>query len=432
MPNLIQKANLLKDLKNKIFEAEILELSHLGSGICKIDIDDSGNENFVVFVKDSLPFEIVTLKIISVKKNYAYGKVLNFIKKSEARVSTPICPAFFKCGGCSLLHMTYEEQLKFKNIDYYGNDTHYRNKVSFPVTQNGIGYYKTGTHDNINYYDCKIADESFFPIIQKIEGLNIAPYDEKNHSGVLRHIFLRKVDEQIMLCLVLNSKNGLSSSKLKDALLGLNLPVSSIILNYNNKKTNVILGKDYDVIYGTNYITSSVLGYKFGISLHSFYQVNDFMSSMLYEHVLMHIEKDKEVLDLYCGVGIMAIIIANSSKKVRGVEIVEEAVLDAIKNAKLNNITNASFELEDARNIQIKEQIIILDPPRKGVDEKLLIKINESLAEKIIYVSCNEKTLKRDIEILTTANFEVTYEKRYDFFPNTLHIETLAVLKRRI
>ena len=416
-------------LKNKIFKAEILELSYLGSGVSKINTNIDGSEfkDFAVFTPDTLPGEIVTLKIVKAKKNYAYGKVLNFIKKSGARVDTPICPAFFKCGGCTLLHMTYEEQLKFKNIDYSGSDTHYRNKVSFPVTKEGIGYYKTGTHENLNYYDCKIAHKSFYPIIKEIEKLNITPYDEKTHTGLLRHIFLRRVGTETMLALVLNCKKNL---ELKESILSLNLDISSIILNYNDKKTNVILGETYDVIYGKLYITSEILGYKFEISLHSFYQVNDYMSSLLYSHVLEHIEKDKEVLDVYSGVGVMAILSASASKKVRGVEIVPQAVKDAIKNAALNNIDNIVFELDDAKNIDITEQIIILDPPRKGVDLELLTKINESSCEKIIYVSCNPKTLERDIEILT--NFEVTYKKRYDFFPGTLHIETLSVLKRRI
>ncbi|MCL2611184.1 MAG: 23S rRNA (uracil(1939)-C(5))-methyltransferase RlmD [Defluviitaleaceae bacterium] len=416
-----EKQSFSRPTKNDIYTTEILELSELGSGVSKID-------GFVVFTPNTLPGELVKLKIVKVKKTYAYGKVLNIIEESRARV-TPICPAFLSCGGCSLLHMDYEEQLKLKNIDFYDKDLHYRNKVTFPVTNNGIGYYKTGTHENVNFYDCKIANEDFVDIISQIESLRIEPYNEKTHKGLLRHIFLRKSGEEIMIALVLNAKRGKEPHKVSQKILSLNLPVSSIVLNYNDKKTNVILGEKSQTIFGKPYITAELLGLTFQISLHSFYQVNEPLTEMLYSKVLENIDEKSTVLDAYCGIGTISILAAKKAKHVHGIEIVQAAITDAKKNALLNNVENVTFQVGDAKEAKIERDIVILDPPRKGCDAKLLEEINDSFAKKVIYISCNPKTLDRDLRYLT--NFEVAEKKRFDFFPNTLHIETLTILNRR-
>ncbi|MCL1925368.1 MAG: 23S rRNA (uracil(1939)-C(5))-methyltransferase RlmD [Defluviitaleaceae bacterium] len=407
--------------KNDIYTVKILELSEKASGVSKID-------GFVVFTPNTLPGELVEIKILKVKKNYAYGKVLNIIEKSRARVETPICPAFLKCGGCSLLHMNYESQLQLKEIDFHGEDMHYRNKVAFPVTTNGIGYYKPNTHENINFYDCKIANKSFVNIIRQIESLKIEPYNEKKHTGLLRHIFLRKANEELMLALVLNAKRTKEPHKIAEEILNLNLPVSSIVLNYNDKKTNVILGEKSQTIKGTPYITGEILGAKFQISLQSFYQVNEAMTEALYSKVLENIEEGSTVLDAYCGIGTISILAARKAKQVHGIEIVESAIIDAKKNALINDTHNVTFEAGDAAQSKIEQDIVILDPPRKGCDSKLLNAINNSEANKIIYISCNPKTLERDLELLT--NFELSEKKRFDFFPNTLHIETLTILNK--
>ena len=448
--------------KNEIHNIEIVDLSSEGSGVGKVD-------NFIIFVQGALAGDICEVKIVKVKKNYAYGIILNIIEPSTFRVESK-CDVFKKCGGCTLQHLEYKAQLTLKQkkvedcIKRIGNiqdldieptvgtdhPYHYRNKVQIPVgSKNGkieMGFYAKNSHDIVSSENCLIqhtSNEEILKIIKlHMEKYNIPAYSEQSHTGCVRHIFLRvgHITKEIMVCVVIKGKNSKEVKNKYELVERLTkVPnMTSILLNYNNDKTNVIMGDKIEVIFGKDHITDYIDNIKFKISAKSFYQINSVQTEKLYKNVLefLNPEKNDVVLDAYCGIGTISLFLARHVKKVYGVEVVEDAINDAIENSNINNICNAEFIVGKAEEVipeKFKKNdidMIVLDPPRKGCHESLLNAILNIEPEKIVYVSCDPSTLARDLKWLCKENYSVSRVTPYDFFPQTMHIETIVLLTK--
>ena len=426
--------------KNEIYQTKISDLSHLGTGVAKIN-------DYVVFVENVLPSDYCEIKIIKVGKKYGFGKLVQIIEPSPLRELNPerLCPVWDKCGGCSLLHMKYENQIEYKNIDSYNESPyHYRNKVTYPVRdidgEIKIGFYKKNSHDIIESHSCIISQPVFLQIINFIKKImlvyNITAYNEENHTGLLKNIFIRQGQnsKEIMIGLVFNHNKYTPPKDFINQVIS-NFPhVKSIMVNYNNKITNVALGKTNKVIYGKDYIIDTIGHIKFRISLNSFYQINSQQCQQLYDDIIdfAGFSGTEKVIDAYCGIGTIALYIAKHVDYVHGIEVVPQAIENAKENAKLNTIENTGFTcgaVEDVISVLIDDSIdtVIVDPPRKGLEPVFIEAIKKIKPKKIMYVSCNPKTLERDIELLADK-YNVVKTKLYDFFPNSLHIESLVML----
>ena len=442
--------------KNDIFEGKVIDYTHDGLGVVKID-------NFPIFIEDVIEGEVIEFKIIKLKKNLGYGKVLNIIESSKNRVD-----GIPKTSGANLVHMNYEEQLKFKKkkvqnvmdkalgkdsievLDTLGMEDgyHYRNKSVIPVQKvNGevkMGYYKPRSHDVVNIEKCFIQYDEHNVLMNKLRSLiselNLSVYDENNHSGAIRHIMFRTntLKSEIMVGIVAKEKfNKLDEfvekiSKLDDRIV-------SIMLNINDKKTNVIFGDKTEKLFGKDYITDTLDGIEFKISLRSFYQVNPVQTEVLYSKALglAELKETDTIIDAYCGIGTISLFAAKKVKKVYGIEIVEAAVLDARENAKNNNITNAEFLLGKSEDIikklisqNVKLDAVIVDPPRKGCEESFLRDLAAMDIEKIVYVSCNPATLARDMEIMRGLGYKLGAVQPVDMFPGTYHVEVITLLSK--
>lgn len=446
--------------KNAYFDIDIIDIGINGEGIGKID-------NFTIFVDGALPNETVNIKIIKVKKNYGYGKLIKIIKPSPYRIN-PLCENFGKCGGCNLLHLSYDEQLnikskfiqtnlkkiaKIENIKVpkaigMDNPFNYRNKASFPINftdKVNIGFYKPRSHNIINIDNCLIQNPINNIIIQKtktfIKESNISIYDENTGKGDLRHIVTRIANKtnELLICVVINNNKFLY----KDLLIKnfKDIPnIDSIVINYNTKNNNVILGDKVETILGKGYIVDYIKDLKFNISPLSFYQVNRIQTEVLYETALnfCNLTGNEIVFDAYCGIGTISLFLAKKCKKVYGIEIVPDAIKNAISNAELNNINNAEFFVGKSEDIipklifenNIYPDVIVVDPPRKGCDKILLDAIIKTSIKKLVYISCDNSTLARDIAYLSNFGFKLDKIQPVDMFCMTTHIECVALITR--
>lgn len=435
----------------------IVDINHDGFGVGRLD-------GFAIFVPNTLYDEVVTCEISKVNKNFAYANLIEINEKSPFRVK-PICGIFDKCGGCHLQHLEYSKQLEYKvNIaestfkrighldikvdDVIGMDNpyNYRNKIQVPFgNKKGktiCGYYKRKTHDIIPFETCYIQPEYDNDIINFIKNLaneyKIPGYNEFNHTGIIRHVILRtNYKDEVMVVIVANSKKLPFVDKIVEKLTSRYPQIVSIILNINLRKTNVILGNDSVLLYGSKTIIDRLGDLDFKISHYSFFQINRTQTVKLYDRVVEYLNPTLNdiIMDGYCGVGTISLYIASKVKQVYGVEIIEEAIADAINNADLNGITNAKFEVgkvEEKMSEYIEKGLdaIIIDPPRKGVDKNVLDLIIESNIKKIVYVSCDVATLARDLEILSAA-YEVDKVTVVDMFPQTTGIETVVLLNAK-
>lgn len=441
--------------KNDEIILEIIDISHEGSGIGKY-------EGLAIFVPMTAVGDKIRARILKVKKNYAFAKCEEIIAPSKHRIDTD-CGVFVRCGGCVFRHINYKNECDLKQnrvmqtmrrigkidldpqpIICADNPDRYRNKALYPIAENGeLGFYSHHSHRVISCGDCllhpeifKKAGNVFTNFVQKY---NITVYNEENHTGLLRHFYLRygKQTKEVMVGVVINGndlphKNEFVAD-LKDV-LGENL--KSVILNTNTKKTNVVLGDKNICVYGRDYIYDILCGVKVRISLHSFYQVNHDMAERLYKKAAQYVEpKNKNILDLYCGAGTIGLSMAREAKGVIGVEIVDAAVRDANINAKENGINNARFICGDAARAaeQLKEEgiaadVVILDPPRKGCEEALLKTVaNDFSPERIVYVSCDVSTLARDTSILENLGYKLQEYTPVDLFSRTAHCECAAL-----
>ncbi len=468
--------------KNEIVKVKITDLGTEGEGIGKVD-------GFTLFVKGGLPGDEIEAKVLKVKKSFGYAKIENIVVPSADRVETK-CPVANRCGGCQIQHLSYEKQLDVKKKKVFDCLTriggvepkeleecyeeiigmeepwHYRNKAQYPVgiDRDGnpkIGFYAYHSHNIIENDNCEIEQPLCTSILKDlrvvISRFNIRPYDEVIGRGELRHCLIRTgfSTGEVMVCLVVNAKgkelNKWKSDSevcqslvksLKEDTVKLGFKFVSLCLNVNTKNTNVILGDKLYPIYGPVYINDMIGNVIFRISPMSFYQVNPVQTKKLYNKALEYagLTGNEVVWDLYCGIGTISLFLAKQAKKVYGVEIVPEAVENAKENARLNGITNAEFfcgAAEDAvprlnRDLSNAEKcdVIVVDPPRKGCDEKLLATIIKMNPIRIIYVSCDPATLGRDVKFLREHGYSLQKACAVDQFCHSMHIETVCELSR--
>lgn len=453
-------------IKNEEYILDIVSQGYEGEGVAKID-------SYPIFIEGALKGEKVKVKIVKVNKNFAYGKLLEVIEKSEGRVE-PKCKYFKKCGGCKLQHMNYETQLDFKwervkdcikkigglsedlveyPIGMEENPYKYRNKVQLPIGMDKskpvLGFYAPRSHDIIDIEECLIQEEDANKISkitrEWIEEFNIMPafVDGKfNKKGLLRHVMIRKGFKtgEVMVVIVATRKDLKHIDELIKKLEFHVEGLKSVVLCVNAKDTNVILTPECYTLWGEDYIQDYIGDFKFNISPLSFFQVNPMQTEVLYNKALEYAElTGKEtVFDAYCGTGSITLFLSQKAKKVYGVEIVEPAIINARENAKMNNVSNTEFFVGKSEEVipklikeGVKADVIVVDPPRKGCDIKLLKAIGETKPERVVYVSCDPSTLARDLKILDELGYKTEKVQPVDMFPQTAHIENVAKLVRK-
>ena len=456
--------------KNDSIELVIEDMGTDGEGIGHVATEDG--RSIAVFVKDAVMGDTIRAAITKVKKQYVYARLVEVIKPSPYRVE-PKCPVARPCGGCTLQHVSYEKQLDYKwnkvknclsrigGIEHpedlmepiigMENPWNYRNKAQFPVgmSKDGriiAGFYAGRTHSIVPVETCFIQhpeNEKLMDIVRRwMNDHQVSAYDETTHKGLVRHIFTRigKYTGEIMVCLVINGNKIPAAQDLIERLV--QVPgMKSICLNLNREKTNVILGNEVKYLWGEHFITDFIGDVKYRISPLSFFQVNPVQTQKLYQTALEYgdIKKDEVVWDLYCGIGTISLFLAKHAKQVCGVEIVPQAIDDARENARLNGIQNASFFVGKAEEVVpqqyeengISADVIVVDPPRKGCDEKLLDCMVKMAPERIVYVSCDPATLARDLKFLEEHGYKVMKVRCVDMFPHSVHVETVVLLSRK-
>ena len=472
--------------KNDCVELTIEDIGVSGEGIGKVD-------GYTLFVKDTLIGDVVRVKIMKAKKNYGYARLMDIIKPSEDRVE-PACPIARQCGGCQIQAMNYNAQLKYKQklvkdnllrisgltegVDYemceiLGMDTpfRYRNKAQYPVGEDKdgnivMGFYAGHTHSIIACPDddCMLGhrDNAFIlkAVKEWMKEYRVRAYNENIHKGTVRHVLIRTGyhTDEVMVCLV--TKKMLrkeAADGLVKAIQKLKLNVASLVVNINKEDTNVILGKECITLYGRPYIEDYIGDIKFQISPLSFYQVNPKQTEVLYNKALEFagLKGNESVWDMYCGIGTISLFLAKKAGKVYGVEIVPQAIEDAKNNAKINNIDNAEFFVGKAEEVvpafykkqtgvqsdndstdskeydMTRPDVVVVDPPRKGCDKKLLDTIVSMTPDRIVYVSCDSATLARDLKLLVEYGYKVEKVQPVDQFGNTVHVETVVLLSHK-
>ena len=448
--------------KNKEYVVDIVDIGQGGVGIGKY-------EGFTVFVEGGLIQDKVKVRINKSKKNYAVGDIVEILEKSPFRVDR-ICSDDLKdCGGCQIQELDYNKQLELKtnevkqvisrigkleNVEIHEtigmqSPCRYRNKAQFPIQNiNGstaIGFYKKKSHDVIPTDMCVIQhdiNDKIIKIIKTyIQAYNVSIYNEMTHTGVLRHLVTKVgfTTNEVMVVLVANGTNLPHLNELASVLQE-NIPgFKTLVLNINKAKTNVILGKENKVIYGNGKINDYIGDLVFEISPLSFFQVNPVQTEVLYNKALEYAElkENDTVFDIYCGIGSISLFLAQKATKVYGIEIVEDAIKDAKINAKLNNLNNVEFYVGKAEEVVPKmysegktANVVVVDPPRKGCDEKVLDTIVSMKPDRVVYVSCNPSTLARDLAYLDERGYKCVEIQPVDMFPHTMHVETVAKLRR--
>ncbi len=480
--------------KNDIFNIRIEDMTDEGLGIGHVD-------GMAVFVKDTAPGDVAEIRIVKVKRSYAFGRLEKLIEASADRVE-PSCPVARQCGGCTLQHISYEKELELKSdrvanclkriggIDspeqylegVYGMDEpeRYRNKMQFPVSRRDrpevygsekgsmsvfscksrtvLGFYAGRTHSLIPIKDCIIGHRVNKYIIDAVirwaDNYKISVYDEKTGEGLLRHVLTRVGFKtgQLMVCIVVSNKKVPYTDKLvaelsrqvdryKAECSDESFRLRSVVMNINKERTNKILGNETILLNGQDYITDYIGDIKFHISAQSFYQVNPWQTSRLYGKVMEYagLTGKETVWDMYCGIGTISLFLSKAARKVYGVEIVPQAVSDARDNAALNDIENVEFFVGKAEDVVTNWHevsgkghidVVVVDPPRKGCDEKLLDTIIDMKPDRMIYVSCDPATLARDLKYLIARGMNLEKYSVYDQFSRSMHVETVCLLSK--
>ena len=472
--------------KNDCVELTIEDIGVSGEGIGKVD-------GYTLFVKDTVIGDVVRVKIMKAKKNYGYARLMDIIKPSKDRVE-PACPIARQCGGCQIQAMNYNAQLKYKQklvkdnllrisgltegVDYemceiLGMDTpfRYRNKAQYPVGEDKdgnivMGFYAGHTHSIIACPDddCMLghSDNAFIlnTVKEWMKEYRVRAYNENIHKGTVRHVLIRTGyhTDEVMVCLVIKKMlRKEAADGLVKAIQKLKINVASLVVNINKEDTNVILGKECITLYGRPYIEDYIGDIKFQISPLSFYQVNPKQTEVLYNKALEFagLKGNESVWDMYCGIGTISLFLAKKAGKVYGVEIVPQAIEDAKNNAKINNIDNAEFFVGKAEEVvpafykkqtgvqsdndstdskeydMTRPDVVVVDPPRKGCDKKLLDTIVSMTPDRIVYVSCDSATLARDLKLLVECGYKVEKVQPVDQFGNTVHVETVVLLSHK-
>ena len=448
--------------KNKEYIVDIVDIGQGGVGIGKY-------EGFTVFVDGGLVQDKIKVKITKSKKNYAVGDIVEIIEKSPFRVERKCSESLRQCGGCQIQELDYQKQLDVKTNevkqvisrigkldDVVIHDTlgmehpfRYRNKAQFPIQKKDnmpvIGFYKKKSHDLISTDECIIQHEVNDKIIKIIKtyirAYNVSIYDEKTHKGLLRHVVTKVgfTTGEVMIVLVANVKK-LPYLKELASVLKENIPgFKTLVVNVNTQKTNVILGKENIVAYGDGMIRDYIGELVFEISPLSFFQVNPLQTEVLYNKALEYanLGENDTVFDIYCGIGTISLFLAQKAKKVYGIEIVEDAIKDAKRNAKINNMDNVEFYVGKAEEVVPKmykegkrANVVVVDPPRKGCDEKVLDTIISMQPDRVVYVSCNPSTLARDLAYLNERGYKCHEIQPVDMFPHSVHVENVAWLSK--
>ena len=442
--------------KNEVYRADVTGFTSDGLGVCRV-------EGCAVFVPNAAPGETYDLRIEHIGKTAAYGKIVSIITRSEARVNRD-CPYAKQCGGCDFWHITYEAECEIKrqrvldalnriggqnleSLEITGAKTclSYRNKVQFPVAGGKAGFYKKGTHDLIPVDHCLIqpqcADLAREAVLKWMKECKVSSYDESTHTGLIRHIFVRYGEKtgQILLCLVCNGTDLPKKKRLIELLT--QIPgMTSIAMNVNTRKGNAIMGDVTKTLWGEDAIEDVLCGLRFRISPRSFYQVNRDQAEILYQKAIACAELTGEetVMDLYCGTGTITLCLARKAKRVIGVEVIDAAIVDAKENAKRNGIENAEFFCADAGQaaLRLSEEgtrpdVIVVDPPRKGLSADVIEAIDTMSPKKVVYVSCDPATLARDVKLLTERGYSLTHAEAVDLFPRCSHIESIVCMCRQ-
>lgn len=446
--------------KNEEYIVDIIDNGFEGEGIAKI-------EGFTIFIPNAIKGEKIKILIVKVLTSHAFGKIIKIIEKSKYRVEVD-CFTYKRCGGCNLRHIDYDEtlnmkqnavqnlvnknlktEIKVKPTWAMGNPYNYRNKLQFPVGLNKegnpiVGVFANRTHEIIPVEDCMLqsgkANQVARYIVDIIKKYKISVYNEETREGLLRHIIIKTAfrTNELMVILVINGEFLPFEKDIVQDLQGFCNDILSIVVNINKKNTNVILGNKNINIAGEGYIRDVLGSYIFKISPLSFYQVNPIQAEVLYNIAIENAEisKDDTVFDLYCGIGTISLFAAKYAKKVYGIEIVEQAIEDAKENAKMNKIDNVEFIQGDAEKIlndlienkNIIPNVVIVDPPRRGLDNNTINNILKIYPKKVIYISCNPATLIRDLSLLE-EKYEIKLIQPVDMFPFTSHVECIAVLE---
>ncbi|WP_413376117.1 23S rRNA (uracil(1939)-C(5))-methyltransferase RlmD [Alkalihalobacillus sp. 1P02AB] len=448
--------------KNDIVELQIEDLTHEGAGVAKID-------GYALFIPEAIPGEKVKAKVLKTNKGYGFAKLLKIIKASPNRVEPP-CPIFHQCGGCQIQHLSYEAQLKMKQKQVQdvleriggikdvpvhptlGMDEpwQYRNKSQVPFGEKDgeliAGFYQQRSHHIIDMDSCIIQQKENDIAVQSVKEIasryGIRAYDEEKHRGTLRHVVVRqgKKTGELMIVLVTRGKELPNKKNIIDDICEALPDVTSIVQNINPKRTNVIFGDETNVLWGEEYIHDYIGEIRFAISARSFYQVNPDQTKVLYDKALEYadIKGHETVIDAYCGIGTISLFLAQKAKRVLGVEIVPEAISDAKQNARINGFDNVDFAVGEAEKVipwwyaqGVRPDVIVVDPPRKGCDDKLLETILAMKPERVVYVSCNPATLARDLKVLEEGGYKTKEVQPVDMFPQSTHVECCSLLIRK-
>ena len=446
--------------KNEIYEAVITDYTAEGQGVAHV-------EGCAVFIPNAIAGEKCRIRIEKAGKTWAAGKIVEIMEKSAHRVERA-CPISASCGGCDFHHMDYTEETRLKAervrqaLNRIGGETleempilsaptcdGYRNKAQYPVAcKKGrayAGFFKAGTHEVVENKRCLILPEETDrvkdAVMDYVNQFRITIYDETTQKGLLRHIYVRRgaVSQQILVCLVVN---GRKLPRVEELLKRLQkVPgFTTLVLSVNTKAGNAVLGDEFITLHGPGYIEDTLCGLNFRLSPRSFYQVNHHQAQRLYEAAIDRagITKEDTVLDLYCGVGTITLAMAKSAGKVIGVEVIPQAVQDAKENAQRNGIENAEFFCGDAGQAAleleqkgIRADVVVVDPPRKGLNADTIEALHRFAPRRIVYVSCDPATLARDVALLKERGYQVANATAADLFPRCAHVESVVCLTRK-
>ena len=446
-------------IKNQIYEAVISDYTAEGQGVAKI-------EGCAVFIPNAICGERVRVRIEKAQKTWAAGKIVELLERSGHRINRE-CPVAKLCGGCDFHHMDYEEETRLKAervrncLNRIGGESlemlpilaaptcqGYRNKAQYPVSSHKnrafAGFFRAGTHQVVENERCLILPEEMDRVkdlvIDHMNRFRIPAYDETSHTGLVRHIYVRRgaVSKQVLVCLAVNGRKLPHEAELIENLKS--VPgFTTLVLSVNTKKGNVVLGDEFITLYGPGTIEDTLCGLTFRLSPRSFYQVNHHQAQRLYQAAIEQagITKADTVLDLYCGVGTITLAMAGAAGKVIGVEVVPQAVEDAWENAKRNGIENAEFFCGDAGQAAlelekqgIKADVVVVDPPRKGLNADTIEALSRFAPRRIVYVSCDPATLARDVALLKERGYVLKNAMAADLFPRCAHVESIVCLVR--
>ncbi len=444
-------------IKNQIYEAAVTDYTSEGQGVARI-------EGCAVFLPNAIAGERYRVRIEKAQKTWAAGTIVEILEKSPHRVQRQ-CPISSKCGGCDFHHMDYAEETRLKAervktcLNRLGGQSltempilaaptceGYRNKAQYPVAEKKgrayAGFFQAGTHQVVENRRCLIlpreADDVRDIVMDHVNRYHIPVYDEKLHKGLLRHIYVRRgaVSGEILVCLVVNGRRFPQAEALiarLEAVPGF----ATLVLSVNTKKGNAVLGEEFLTLHGPGYIEDTLCGLTFRLSPRSFYQVNHHQAQRLYEAAIAQaqITKEDTVLDLYCGVGTITLIMAAAAGKVIGVEVVPQAVEDARDNARRNGIENAEFFCGDAGQAAlaleaqgVRADVVVVDPPRKGLNADTIEALSRFAPRRIVYVSCDPATLARDVALLAEKGYVLKNALAADLFPRCAHVESVCLL----